>query len=88
MTTKELTQAFLEMPMIKKYWDKYQPVKIWECSDPVEIDICLTQYARKNYFTKTIQQIKKFADIQCVEYKKAQDETVSDCIRIWLKGTK
>ena len=88
MTPKELTHKLLELPMIKKYWDKYQPVKIWACSDPVEIDICLTQYARKNYFKKTIQQIQEFPDVLDVEYEPAQDETVSDCIRIWVKEIK
>ena len=84
MTPKELTEQLLAVPMIKKYRDKYNPARIWLCSDPVEIQIFFTQEAHKNYFTKTIQQIKTLGVLD-VEYEKAQDETVSDCLRVWIK---
>ena len=84
MEIKDLEKQLLAMPMIKKYWDKYQPMQVWLCSNPVEIKICFKQDARKNYFGKTIQQIKSFGVLD-VEYEKAQDETVSDCLRIWVK---
>ena len=84
MEIKDLEEQLLAMPMIKKYWDKYNPIRIWLCSDPVEIQIYFKQEARKNYFGKTIQQIKALGVLD-VEYEKAQDETVSDCLRIWVK---
>ena len=84
MEIKELEERLLAMPMIKKYWDKYNPIRVWLCSDPVEIQIYFKQDARKNYFKKTIEQIKAL-NVLNVEYEKAQDETVSDCLRVWVK---
>ena len=84
MKIKELEEQLLAMPMIKKYWDKYNPIRVWLCSDPVEIQIYFKQDAHKNYFGKTIQQIKALGVLD-VEYEKAQDETVSDCLRVWFK---
>lgn len=84
MGYNDIKDLLLNMPMIKKYWDEYNPIRIWLCSDPVEIQIYFKQDARKNYFTKTIEQIKAL-NVLDVEYEKAQDETVSDCLRVWIK---
>lgn len=84
MGYNDIKDLLLNMPMIKKYWDEYNPIRIWLCSDPVEIQIYFKQDARKNYFTKTIEQIKMLGVLD-VEYEKAQDETVSDCLRVWIK---
>ena len=84
MGYKDTTDLLLNMPIIKKYRDEYNPVRIWLCSDPVEIQIYFKQDARKIYFNKTIQQIKTLGVLDVI-YEKAQDETVSDCLRIWIK---
>lgn len=84
MGHNDIEELLLNMPMIKKYRDEYNPVRVWLCSDPVEIQIYFKQDARKNYFNKTIQQIKAL-NVLDVEYEKAQDETVSDCLRVWIK---
>jgi len=83
MTIQEIADAIYELPMIKKYKDKYKPANLWACVEPYEIEIFLWQ-ARKNYFTKTIQQIKAITGVNDAYYEKAQDETVSDCIKIIL----
>ena len=84
MTIQEIANAIYELPMIKKYKDKYKPANLWACVEPYEIEIFLWN-ARKNYFIKTIQQIQKIAGVSDAWYEKAQDETVSDCIKIVLK---
>lgn len=84
MGYNDIEELLLNMPMIKKYRDEYNPIRVWLCSDPVEIQIYFKQDARKNYFNKTIQQIKAL-NVLDVEYEKAQDETVSDCLRVWIK---
>lgn len=84
MGYNDIKDLLLNMPMIKKYWDEYNPIRIWLCSDPVEIQIYFKQDARKNYFTKTIEQIKTLGVLDVI-YEKAQDETVSDCLRVWIK---
>lgn len=83
MTIQEIASAIYELPMIKKYKDKYKPANLWACVEPYEIEIFLWQ-ARKNYFDKTIKQIKGIAGVSDAYYEKAQDETVSDCIKIIL----
>ena len=88
MTIQEIENAIFELPMIQKYRDKYKPANVWACVEPYEIEIFLWQ-ARKNYFDKTIQQIQKIAGVSDAWYEKAQDETVSDCIKVVLeKGVK
>ena len=84
MGYKDTTDLLLNIPIIKKYRDEYNPVRVWLCSDPVEIQIYFKQDARKNYFNKTIQQIKTLGVLDVI-YEKAQDETVSDCLRVWIK---
>lgn len=84
MGYKDIEELLLNIPMIKKYRDEYNPVRVWLCSDPVEIQIYFKQDARKNYFNKTIQQIKTLGVLDVI-YEKAQDETVSDCLRVWIK---
>lgn len=84
MTIQEIADAIYELPMIKKYKDKYKPANLWACVEPYEIEIFLWN-ARKNYFTKTLEQIQKIAGVSFVWYEKAQDETVSDCIKIVLE---
>jgi ATP sulfurylase len=86
MTRQEILQEIMGLPLVKKYYDEYNPVRIWACVEPVEFNIYLIQEARKNYFIKTIKQIEKIAGVDSVIYEKAQDETVSDCLRIWLKN--
>lgn len=83
MTIQEIKNAIFELPMIQKYRDKYKTANVWACVEPYEIEIFLWQ-ARKNYFDKTIQQIRKIAGVGFVRYEKAQDETVSDCINVVL----
>lgn len=83
MTIQEIANAVFELPMIKKYKDKYKPANLWVCVEPFEIEIFLWN-ARKNYFTKTLEQIQKISGVSFVWYEKAQDETVSDCIKIIL----
>lgn len=85
MTRQEILQEIMGLPLVKKYYDKYNPVRVWACVEPVEINIYLISKARKNYFAKTIDKIKKIYGVDCAIYEKAQDETVSDCLRIWLK---
>lgn len=82
--TCNIDEIILNMPMVKKYRDEYQPVRIWACDTPIEIQVFFKENAHKNYFTKTIQQIKAL-NVLDVVYEKAQDETVSDCLRIWIK---
>ena len=69
--------------MVDKYADEYQEIKIWACVEPYEIVIALCN-AHKNWFNKTIEQIKQIAGVQDAYYQKAQDETVSDRLRITL----
>lgn len=83
MTIQEISDAIYKLPMIKKHKDKYKPANLWACVKPYEIEIFLWQ-ARKNYFIKTIQQIKAITGVNDAYYEKAQDETVSDCIKIIL----
>ena len=60
MTIQEIENAIFELPMIKKYRDKYKPANVWACVEPYEIEIFLWN-ARKNYFDKTLEQIRKIA---------------------------
>ena len=85
----KIIDKIYELPMVDKYYDEYIPAQVWACVEPYELRINLYN-ARKNYFRKTIEQIKAITGVKDAWYSKAQDETVSDRIIVVfneIKGT-
>ena len=82
---RNATETILKMPVVKKYKDKYKPAEVFtDCLYP-NLVIYLDGNARKNYFRKTVENIKNMDLVHDVIYETPQDETVSASLIIRFK---
>lgn len=72
------------MPMIQKYQGGTASLYDYSKANNACLIIPLLSNARKNYFDKTINELRKSKIVHLAMYEKAQDATVSDIIAIYF----
>ena len=76
----DTAEKIVRMPIIAKYKCPITPATLGDN----RLTIPLNTNARKNYFRAVLCRIKNMPGVLRVYYSKAQDETVSDTIEVFL----